>query len=34
MDISQITVCFEEPGNFLKSQLRCLVPPRNTSFYT
>ena len=34
MDTSRATYRFEKPGNFLKNQLRSLVPPRNTSFYT
>ena len=32
MDRSQTIVCFEEPGNFLKSQLALLATPRNTGF--
>lgn len=34
MDTSQITFRFEELGNFLKNQLRSLVPARNVGFNT
>ena len=32
MDTSQTEVQFEEPGNYLKSQVTVLLTPRNTGF--
>ena len=34
MGTSSITICFEEAGNFLKSQLTSIVPPRNSGVHT
>ena len=34
MDRSKTTVPFKAPRNFLTNQLRSLVPPKNTAFYT
>ena len=32
--ISQTTIYFEDLGDFIKNQLRSLVPPKSNSFHT